>query len=294
MLWMSLKSQTRNQRWLVVGADQEPGTAIALALAAAGQQVVAQGQSLRNLQNILRMIRSPGGHAEEICLPLNTTTDGEELVAEAKKGGPIHGVCFVTEHSEQLLFEKTSQNKLAHQFGAMLAGPAGCLLAALPELQRQHGQIIAVCSLAAVMPYPGRAAYAGSQSGWYGLLRSVRCEVREQQVPVSVIVPGLEIVARSMPARPRLSLTHSPQAIAQQVVRISRQPQDLTIMGWPQKLGHLVNRLAPQTFERSLQKLAPLTIPGYAQAKLSRQLRLIDQLIVKWRGDQGPERILKE
>jgi len=72
-----------------------------------------------------------------------------------------------------------------------LLGAVNAVYAVLPQmLERGNGQLVAVSSLAGFRGLPKSAAYSASKGGMTNLFESIRLDVRDKGVAVTIIQPG--------------------------------------------------------------------------------------------------------
>ena len=72
-----------------------------------------------------------------------------------------------------------------------LIGAVNSIYAVLPQmLERGNGQLVAISSLAGIRGLPKSAAYCASKAGMTALFESVRLDVQERGVAVTIIQPG--------------------------------------------------------------------------------------------------------
>jgi NADP-dependent 3-hydroxy acid dehydrogenase YdfG len=72
-----------------------------------------------------------------------------------------------------------------------LIGAVNSIYAVLPQmLERGSGQLVAVSSLAGIRGLPKSAAYCASKAGMTALFESVRLDVQDRGVAVTIIQPG--------------------------------------------------------------------------------------------------------
>lgn len=70
-------------------------------------------------------------------------------------------------------------------------GSVWCTHAALPHLKASRGQIVAVASLAGLVGVPGRTAYAATKFAMVGFFESLRVELADAGVGVTIAYPGV-------------------------------------------------------------------------------------------------------
>lgn len=72
-----------------------------------------------------------------------------------------------------------------------LMGAVNSVYAVLPQmLERGNGQLVAISSLAGIRGLPKSAAYSASKAGMTALFESVRLDVQDRGVAVTIIQPG--------------------------------------------------------------------------------------------------------
>ena len=86
--------------------------------------------------------------------------------------------------------EDLSSERLDRQFGVNVRGTLRTITAGLPLLRERGGTAIAVSSTHGRVTTPGMGAYAGSKHAAEGLLDTLRMEVAEQSVDVTLIEPA--------------------------------------------------------------------------------------------------------
>ena len=70
-------------------------------------------------------------------------------------------------------------------------GSVWCTHAALPELKKARGRIVAVASLAGLIGVPGRTAYSGTKFAMVGFFEALRTELVDTGVSVTIAYPGV-------------------------------------------------------------------------------------------------------
>jgi NAD(P)-dependent dehydrogenase (short-subunit alcohol dehydrogenase family) len=162
---------------------------------------------------------------------------------------------------------------VAAQLNVNLTGNWRVIHACLPHLVERRGYVLAVASVAAIVPPPGLGAYAASKAGLEQLLDVLRMEVRHLGVDVGVayfswidteMVRGAErqhagfaAMRESLrgPAGKTLPVARAAEAIARAVERRSRR---VVAPGFVAALYRL-RGLIPELLEREAAKAGPET-----------------------------------
>jgi short-subunit dehydrogenase len=195
-------TELRGRTCLVTGAGGGIGRAIASALEAAGATVV------RSDRNAF------------LAADLATTEGPRELAAAAGRVdvlvncaglglyGPVTGLDL---------------DDVARVTAVNLAAPIALTRELLPAmLERGEGHIVNIASLVAHVPKRDEAAYAATKAGLAGFTRSLREELRDTGVGVSLVSPAVVdtpfFAERGEPYRRRWPPPVSPERVAAAVV----------------------------------------------------------------------------
>jgi len=213
---------------LITGASRGIGRAIALRLAQAGASVALAARTEPDLQKVAEIIRATTGTA--LVVPTDVTNDhqGEQLIeivlaqfghldilVNNAGGGPPRTPIVKARFSD---WEQTLRvNLWATMWLTKLALPS--------MIERRHGAIINICSLAGLNGKAGEAAYAAAKFGVRGFGQSLFEEVREYGIKVSTICPGYVDTALIPPNR-RLDRSNmlSPEDVAEAVYNVIVSP----------------------------------------------------------------------
>jgi short-subunit dehydrogenase len=133
--------------------------------------------------------------------------------------------------------------------------------AALPELKRARGQLVAIASLAGLTGVPTRTGYAASKHAVIGFYDSLRIELLGTGVGVTVVCPDFvlsEIHRRAFGPDGR-PLGRSPmqeqrimtaEQCARRIARAMQRRERLLVMSLRGRLGRFVRLLAPGLIDR--------------------------------------------
>jgi short-subunit dehydrogenase len=147
-------------------------------------------------------------------------------------------------------------------------GSVWCTHAALPQLKRARGRIVAVSSLAGLVGVPARTAYCSTKFAMTGFFEALRTELAADGVSVTIAYPGVvatEIRRRGYNARgERAGFSGldergamSVEQCARLIVEGAEARRREVVMSAKGKLGRWVKLIAPSLVDRmALRALA--------------------------------------
>jgi NAD(P)-dependent dehydrogenase (short-subunit alcohol dehydrogenase family) len=173
---------------LITGGTGGIGQAVARALAGAGARVALSGRR----DEALRSVDLGEGLLPAALIPLDVrdAVAWERAVATVLRDlGALDGLVHNAGTLEVGPLETQSPEQLraileTNLLGAML----GCR-AALPALRASRGAIVHVASLGGLVPMPFETAYAASKAGLRQFSLSLRAELSDSGVTVSLVTP---------------------------------------------------------------------------------------------------------
>jgi NAD(P)-dependent dehydrogenase (short-subunit alcohol dehydrogenase family) len=144
-------------------------------------------------------------------------------------------------------------------------GSLYCTQAALSHLIARQGLIIVISSVAGFSPLLGRTGYAASKHALHGLFDSLRCELRESGVGVTIVCPsfvatGIEKNALGGDGRPathpqsRVGQVATPESVAEAVFEAAVRGKRLLVLSFIGRLTRLMTKLCPALFERMMAR----------------------------------------
>jgi NAD(P)-dependent dehydrogenase (short-subunit alcohol dehydrogenase family) len=200
---------------LITGGGTGLGLAIAQQMALAGARVVLAGRRATVLKEAAGGI---GPQAAAVRCDVTRLKDAARVVAQAEaRCGPI--TILVNNagiHLKKPALE-TSDEELLTVLKTHVLGSHALTRAVLPGmLQRRHGSILFVASMASLFGIPNVMAYATAKSAYLGMVRSLATEVSPSGVRVNAVAPGWIETDMSRkataadPARKRRILSRTP------------------------------------------------------------------------------------
>jgi cyclitol oxidoreductase len=211
---------------LLTGASQGIGKAILLSLARSRHPVL--GVSRTKPEELADPVRSP--ESEYIAwklLDLSNPAEVERLAASLEPIAIRALILCAVDYgaNERHLVSATSAQEWHRAIATNCMGH--CLLVSrlLPKLTTNGpGIIVNVSSEVALLPAPGRAAYAASKAGLHAMLRAVAAELSPECLRVYQLVPTFQSVTSGIRRRRPIGFDFSsyadPALIAQTVNQI--------------------------------------------------------------------------
>jgi len=174
---------------LVTGGGTGLGLAIARRMALAGAKVVLAGRRADVLKVAAANI---GPQAGSVLCDVTRLSGAAKVVAKA---AALFGPISVLVNNAGIHLKKpaidTSNEELLSVLKTHVLGSHAMTRAVLPGmLQRKHGNILFVASMASLFGIPNVMAYATAKSAYLGMVRSLATEVSPSGVRVNAIAPG--------------------------------------------------------------------------------------------------------
>lgn len=201
---------------LITGGATGLGLAIARSFQASGARVVLVG---RREEELRKAVAELGPGATYLSRDVTKLPEAGDLVAEAT--GAAGAPPSILVNNAGIHLKKSAVDTAPEELAALLnthvVGAHALTRAVLPGMiERKHGSVLFIASMAALFGIPMVMAYAAAKSAHLGMVRSLAAEVSGQGVRVNAIAPGWiesEMSRRAMdgdPARKRRILERTP------------------------------------------------------------------------------------
>lgn len=230
------------------------GLAVAVAFGQLDARLILADRSTADGAEVVAAVRSAGGTAEVAVADVRAY-DQLEAVAELalERFGRIDVLVANAGVADQSSTHKADPERSREVVETNLLGTIYSVRATLPSmLQRQSGHIFIVSSIAGRETYVGEPVYIASKWGQVGFAHSLRQEVADAGIRVTVVEPGIvdTPLTRDNPiVRPLLKSIEplNPGDVAAAIVYAYRQPvnvvmSELTIRPLQQRLPEFAPR----------------------------------------------------
>lgn len=260
----SLSATTLSGSTIVVtGASQGIGKALCLALAPLGPRLVLAARDQAALTAVETTCRQLGAETLVVATDVTRPADCERLVAAAvQRFGALDVLVNNAGASMWARFDEVQDLSVYETL--MRVNYLSCVYlthAALPHLRRSRGRIVAVASLAGLTGVPTRSGYAASKHAVFGFFDSLRIELADAGVSVTIVAPDFvvsEIHRRSIgpDGRPlggspmQESKIMTAEECARQIVAAMVSRRRLAILSWRGRIGRFVRLVAPGLIDR--------------------------------------------
>lgn len=178
--------------YVVTGASDGIGRALALRFAAAGANVVVAARSAAGLEETARLA---GDAASRMLVVPTDVTDPAAcrrlVTCAVERFGGIDVLVNNAGISMQARFDAIADLSVFERVMQVnYLGAVHCTHAALPHLVARRGLVVAVSSLQGKTGFPTYSGYAASKHAMQGFFDSVRIELAASGVDVLVVSPG--------------------------------------------------------------------------------------------------------
>lgn len=216
---------------IVTGATKGIGFAIAKALLEAGGHVMITGRDQAGVDGAVALLREGASDPQAVAgraVDVRNRSAVEGLVdATVRQFGSLNTLINNAGVGAFSEVEKTTDDDWHRVIDTNLTGVFYCTRAALPHLRRAGGGwIINIASLAGRNYFANGAAYCASKAGLVAFTESLMLEVRQDNIRVSVVMPGSVATDFGGPTANAedSSWKLTPDDVAQTVVDLLRHP----------------------------------------------------------------------
>jgi NAD(P)-dependent dehydrogenase (short-subunit alcohol dehydrogenase family) len=242
------------RRVVVTGASSGIGLAVSLRLAREGARLVLMARRPEGLAAAAEAVAREGGSAEVIGVDLTDGPAAEAAIAAAaERLGGIDVLVSSVAGLAYGAFEELGADDFRRSHDITFHGVVNPVRAALPELERSGGTIVAVVSMASKVPIPLHSPYVAAKHATRGFLGALRNELRHRGSAVQVCMvhpafigtPFFDHATSAEPTRPHpLPPVYRPEDVVEAVVACMKHPRAEVDVGGGAVLFDAVTRFA--------------------------------------------------
>jgi NAD(P)-dependent dehydrogenase (short-subunit alcohol dehydrogenase family) len=247
----------RGRRVLITGASSGIGCAAAEAFAREGATVALLARSPEGLERVAARVRAHGAAAHVVVCDLGE----REQVVRAVDGAAaaMGGLDVLVPNAASMVFGRfadVAPEDFDRTIAVTFTGAVDVVRAALPHLERDGGgAIVATGSLMARVPLPTFGSYVSAKHALRGFLNTLRIELADAGVPVTVsmVHPGpvdtplWHRVSSATGRAPRNPPDrYAPQVMAHALVACAQRPRREVSLGLEARLMELAFAYAPR------------------------------------------------
>ena len=260
----------------ITGASSGIGRALAHAFDRAGARLILSARDSRSLEPVRQDCRTP---ADVHLLPFDLA-ELDTLPQHAEHALQLWGhVDYMVHNAGVALRGRLVETPIRLDQQVMATnyfGPLTLTKALLPSmLDRQSGCFVVVSSLSGTYGVPQLSSYAASKHALLGAFESLRAEVHDRHIRVTIVIPGIirtPIIQHALTGTgaqygkvmPAYERGMDPDVCAARILRaVSRQKEEVLIGG-------------PEVFTVYLKRIFPTLLSAFVR---SHPVRLQDKLM---------------
>ena len=251
---------------VVTGAAGGLGAALARQCAEAGARVAALDLDGAGAEAIAVGLRAQGHDAIGLACDVSDEAACHSAIADVvQRLGGIDWLIANAGISARCLLREAAPEVLRRVMAVNFFGAAWCTQAALPSLAQRRGQIVVISSVAGFSPLVGRSAYAASKHALHGFFDTLRTEVEDQGVGVTLICPSFIATGiggaalggqggSAAAARITAGGESRPEDIARRIVEAIAHRRSLLLPDRTSRLAWWVRKFAPGFYAGTMKR----------------------------------------
>lgn len=255
----------------ITGASSGIGEALVKAFAAAGSRVIASSNNPSGLERVAGECAAMKGSVALVPFDLEDTTGIEEKAREvAEREGRIDMLLNIGGISQRALLKDTPLWLDRKIMEINYFGTIALTKAVLPHMiSGGGGHIAATSSISGRFGFPMRSAYSASKQALHGFFETLLIEHRNDNIRVSVLIPGRVQTAISLHALTSDGKEHgkmddgqkggvTTEKAAEQIIRGLQRNKREILVGSTELLMLKIRKYLPSLFFRIAGRIRPM------------------------------------
>lgn len=258
----------KNNVVIITGATAGIGKALALQLAKQGASLSLAARDIERLNKVADECRAPGSKAIAVQTDVASKVQCKNLIDRTvAEFGRIDTLINNAGISMWARFDEIEDLDIFEKImNVNYLGSVYCTYYALPFIKKSNGRVVAVSSLTGKNGVPTRTGYAASKHAMAGFFDSLRIELMNSGVSVSVIYPGFvatEVRERAFgkDGKP-LGQSHiseanimSAEECARQIIETAAKRKRELVMTTKAKIGLWMKLINPNLVDKTALKM---------------------------------------
>jgi short-subunit dehydrogenase len=252
---------------VITGASDGIGREMALQLADQGAWLALAARDAAKLESAAAECRARGGRAVAIPTDVGDEAQCRRLVERAVE--EYSRIDTLVNNAGVSMWARLDEVTDLAPFETMMRvnymGSVWCTHAALPHLKRSRGRIVGISSLTGLTGVPTRSGYAASKHAMAGFFDSLRIELADEGVSVTMVYPGFVSTGirtrafgpdgKPLKANPvHESEVMTPEECARQSIAAAAARRRGLVMTARAKVGQWIKLVAPAVVDRIARK----------------------------------------
>ncbi len=252
---------------IITGASEGIGQALALQLAPQLPKLVLTARNESRLNDIASECEKVGALTSVISTDVSDKQACRRLIQHAIDtfGGIDVLVNNVGVSMRSTLDEVADLSIFERLMRINYFSSVYCTKYALPHLKKSKGRLVAVSSVAGMTGVPTRTGYAASKHAMIGFFESLRIELENSGVTVTIVAPDYvqsELHKHSFDAHGQPMMKNpmnrhtflTAEACAGMIVKAMEKRQRLLMTSWRGYLGRIIRTIAPGVIDAIAKK----------------------------------------
>lgn len=236
---------------LITGASRGLGVDMAHAFAGQRAKIGLAARSGDELAKVRADVEASGVQATDFTADVGDIRALPDLVARVERAlGPVDVLVNNAALEHVTHFETEALERIDQIVGVNVTGLIALTRLVVPGMiARGAGHVVNVASVAGLVPVPFNAVYSATKHAVVGFSRSLRLELRDAGVGVSVVCPGFVdggMFAEWGRPAPKISKAVTPKQVADGVVAaVLRNRGEVVVTRGLARLGGVFQSVAP-------------------------------------------------
>ena len=258
---MRAKRDFKGKVAVITGAAGGMGQALSRRFGMAGAKLAVTDLDAGAVMEFSRALSEEGIKSVGIGLDVTDESACRRTMDEIKKRfGRIDLLINNAGITHRSAFVKTNPAVYRRVMDVNYFGPLYCTKAAFDSLLENRGLIIVISSIAGFAPLLGRTGYSASKHALHGLFDSLRAEVKESGVGITLVCPGFTATNIEQNAlggdgcptthpQSKVGRSATPESVAEAVYLAACKDKRLLVLSTVGRLTRLMTRSFPFLYE---------------------------------------------